>query len=513
MKLRRRPSPRAWGSVVGLMLLALAREASGAPPLFGPTRPAEPPLAPGTAADPREDAESAAPTAPEKHPPAAQSTGPPLDASEERPRPSYGGPDEGTTAGHVALWVPRILLAPLYLISEYLLRRPLGAMIMFGEKHYVPQRFLYYTSFGTYGTEHPVALRPVANFEWGVRANAGLLLSWDNAIVKDNGLRASATVGGPRWLRFDFADTLALDPRNRATLLARFERRADLRFWGLGPSSPEDGYRFTVNRAKAGLSHHTQLWRSSEFQSEAGVRSAKFDASAPSGPSVADGLATGALASAPPGFGGYVLAYQQLAGALDTRRPRHAPSLDTVDFIPPPGTGVRVEVRGEHAVELDAARSPRSQWIRYGGGIGLYQDLTGQQRTIGVSISTELIEPFRDGEIPFLELPSLGGPEPMRAFRSFRLLGQSQAAAKLSYSWPVWTDFDGVIEAALGNAFGRHYDGFALPLLRGSFAAGLETTRSRDIAFQVLFGAGTRPIDEGFAIEAFRFVVGTSSDF
>src|SRR5690242_2369082 len=53
----------------------------------------------------------------------------------KRAVPDYEGrPPKKTTAGEVALWLPRILLAPLYFTTEYLLRRPIGAAITAAEK-------------------------------------------------------------------------------------------------------------------------------------------------------------------------------------------------------------------------------------------------------------------------------------------------------------------------------------------------------------------------------------------
>jgi hypothetical protein len=63
------------------------------------------------------------------------------------------------------------------------------------------------------------------------------------------------------------------------------------------------------------------------------------------------------------------------------------------------------------------------------------------------------------------------------------------------------------------SVFGPGYGGFATRLLRGSFSAGLQTTAARDVAFQILLGAGTRTIDDGFELEQVRFVVGTGTSF
>ena len=60
----------------------------------------------------------------------------PAQAEEQKRKlPDYDGRG-GTpqTPGQKALWVPRILLSPLYFVSEFVIRRPLGAAITAAEK-------------------------------------------------------------------------------------------------------------------------------------------------------------------------------------------------------------------------------------------------------------------------------------------------------------------------------------------------------------------------------------------
>ncbi|MCZ7685087.1 MAG: hypothetical protein M5U28_42485 [Sandaracinaceae bacterium] len=50
-----------------------------------------------------------------------------LAEGERRPVPDYDGrPARGTDAEDVALWIPRVIFSPLYLVTEYVLRRPIG---------------------------------------------------------------------------------------------------------------------------------------------------------------------------------------------------------------------------------------------------------------------------------------------------------------------------------------------------------------------------------------------------
>src|ERR1700721_2142495 len=73
---------------------------------------------------------------PPTSPPAVAPSPPP---SAKRVMPDYDGRGPPpTTAGEVALWGPRVLLSPLYFVSEWLVRRPLGATISAAERADLP---------------------------------------------------------------------------------------------------------------------------------------------------------------------------------------------------------------------------------------------------------------------------------------------------------------------------------------------------------------------------------------
>src|SRR5262249_6333396 len=77
------------------------------------------PIAPGT---------PPAPIAPPPPPP------PPSGTSPKRPAFDYDGRTEPTTPGDVLIWVPRILFFPVYLVTEFVIRRPLGFLMVSAER-------------------------------------------------------------------------------------------------------------------------------------------------------------------------------------------------------------------------------------------------------------------------------------------------------------------------------------------------------------------------------------------
>lgn len=55
-------------------------------------------------------------------------------ADDKRAPQDYGAPDEPTTAGDVLVWPPRVVLFPLWLLTEFVFRRPIGWVVQSAEK-------------------------------------------------------------------------------------------------------------------------------------------------------------------------------------------------------------------------------------------------------------------------------------------------------------------------------------------------------------------------------------------
>ena len=180
----------------------------------------------------------------------------------------------------------------------------------------------------------------------------------------------------------------------------------------------------------------------------------------------------------------------------------------------PPGSGVRLAVRGEHDSALTLGRSDRPSWVKYGATVGGYVDASGQQRVVSLSVIADFADPLRAADaIPFTEQVGLGGDRPMRGFREGRLIDRSSLVAEVEYQWPVWVWLDGSLNYSVGNVFGRHLEGFDLELLRQSLGIGVRATGTRSNPFEVLVAMGTKPFRDGGGLDSVRFVVGASSGF
>jgi hypothetical protein len=246
------------------------------------------------------------------------------------------------------------------------------------------------------------------------------------------------------------------------------------------------------------------LWRASRIDAGLGVRTASFhDGHFGEDPGILARAAGGAFAL-PDGFAsGYSAEYNDLRAALDSRRP-----------YPAEGSGVRVEAQGEQG--SDFRSSPGAGWLHYGGGAGAFWDVTGNRRVLSLSALAMFSDPLGSRPVPFTELVTLGGdvaspgsfPAPMPGFYPGRLVGRSASVATLRYKWPIGPWIAGSLQAAVGNVFGEHLQGFDARLLRFSGAFGIESDSSPDSSFELLVGMGTETFDHGGQVDSFRLAVG-----
>ena len=421
-------------------------------------------------------------------------------AEERRPLPDYDGRGERPpTTGEVLLWVPRILLAPPYLVSEYLVRRPLGFVIAGAERAGVPA-FLY--DFFTFGSEHQAGIIPTAYVDFDFYPSIGLYAFWDGAGLKGHDLRLRAATGGSEWLAGSVAERLRFtrDPADQIALEASGEHRPDYTFFGLGPESRQSNLvRYGQDTREVRGLISKRLWRASFLHAGLALRRVEFRRGGYGGdPVLEDAIGSGKFPP-PPGYEqGYELLRSSLAAVFDDRLPR-----------PAPGSGIRVAAQASHSGSVRSAGS----FVTYGATVGGFWDLNDRARVLSLSVGARFADPIAGATIPFTELVTLGGQEPMRGLYPGRLIDRSGAVAALAYRWPVWIWLDGALRAELGNVFGEHLAGFSWSRLRWSGSIGVESNGSPDSAFQIAFGLGSETFESGAKVNSFRLAAGTTHGF
>ncbi len=419
--------------------------------------------------------------------------------SPKRDMPDYDGRGAPrTTAGDVALWVPRVLLSPLYLVSEFVVRRPLGWVITTAERNQWPSAI---RNFFLFGPDKKAGVVPTAFLDFGFRPSFGVYAFWDDLLGEGNHLRLHATTFGLDWLQGAIADRIPIDAKSSLDLRVEGTHRPDQIFHGLGPRSlQDDRARYGIDQVMARPVFEMSWWRGSRVSTEAGFKYVAFrDDTCCDDPSLSSLVQRGLVASPPSFDTGYSSVYERAEVTIDSREERPAPQ-----------DGVRAELHVEHGSNV---RQSTANWIRYGGSLGGFVDLKNN-RTVSLSMTTLFVDPISEGAtIPFTEQVVLGGSGPMRGYLYGRLIGRSAAIATLKYRWPIWSFLDGTMQAAVGNVFGAQLDGFAAKLLRLSSAIGIESVGSADHTFEVLAGFGTETFDQGGTVNSLRLLFGTNRGF
>lgn len=362
--------------------------------------------------------------------------------SPKRPVPDYDGRGpRPATPGETALWIPRVVLSPAYLVTEYVLRRPIGAGVSAAERADLPRK-LY--DFFAFGPDHKAGLVPVGFVEFNFNPSVGVYGFWDDAGFRGDHLRLHVEAWPDEWLSGKLTQQIAFDPERSLRLRVEGVKRPDRVFYGTGPYTLQSWQsRYGQQRLEASATYAWRWWRSSRIETGVGARDVQtYDGHFAGEPSLTQQAATGAFA-VPAGFGGeYTAQYNRLVASIDTRDPDR------------PTTGVHLEAAAEQGNEL--RHSPASGWIRYGATVAGAVDLTGRRRVLGLAVTTLFSDPLGSQPVPFTELAYLGGDHPMPAYFAGRLVDRSAAAATASYGWPIAPWLDGRLEVAVGNVFGTH---------------------------------------------------------
>jgi hypothetical protein len=446
---------------------------------------------------------------------------------DKRPLPDYDGRGEDpVTAGDVFIWIPRAVVFPIYLVSEYVLRWPVGKLVSAAEEADLPGVI---GDFFTFGPGDTYGLVPSFLLDFGFRPRIGLYFFGDDVgNVKGLSVRAHGAFGGIDFyrgtgtIRYNFHEAKRDQSAKFLQIKGIYNHRPDWRFYGLGPNSlSEDSARYGSQEVGGQVKYEGGFWRSSHMYLWGGVKNTDFkNITCCSDIPIRTAVAEGRYALPDLFDAGYFTGYAGGDISLDTREVRLPPDLEEAsDFLSPSGTGLKLNVRAEgHGGVKDTPETPTSVegklgFIRYGGTAGAFLDLY-EQRVIGVQAMVDFADPFDpDGQIPFTELVSLGGNRPLRGFLDRRLLGRSSAAAMLEYRWPIWVSLDGMLNYTVGNVFGEHLDGFEAEKLRQSFAFGFSAAGARDHSFELLMGFGTQTFEQGGEVDSFRFVFGSSAGF
>jgi hypothetical protein len=420
-------------------------------------------------------------------------------AAKKRVAPDYDGRGtESAAASDAALWTARVIFFPMYVVSEYVIRRPLGKGIASAERAHLPETIY---DFFMLTPDRKMGWVPTFFVDFGFKPSVGIYYFWNDAFTKGNDLRVHAATWGTDWLAVSIIDRIHLAPTRSLTLQTTGIRRPDYRFYGEGPSAPEQNRsRYGADRAEVSGVYTLGLGGMSQLEAGCGLRHVRFHQPDSDHVSVSTRAAEGTFALPAAFDTGYDAGFSRARLRVDSRVAQASASQ----------SGVRLDLDAEQGSSSGA--NPRG-WLRYGAIAGGFLDLNDRSRVVGLSVAAEFSDPLTTNAVPFTELVQLGGSELMRGFLPGRLFGRSALASTLSYRWPVWVWLDGTIQLAVGNVYGPHLEGMRPGLLRLSTAIGLQTAGASDNPVQLLVGFGTETFDRGAQINTLRVALGTSRGF
>ena len=439
--------------------------------------------------------------------------------TERRDAPDLDGRAERKpTAGERALWIPRVLLAPVYGVTEFVIRRPIGAFALWGEENHVGSKIANVLTFGTGGK---IGVYPTALFDFGLRPSIGLYMFSNDTPRDGDHLRMHFAWGGADWWRFTLRERVLLGGtggQNTELSASRlgfhfvFDQRPDhLYTHGVGISEDDTiaAYKWTrlggqidaewAFGALDGLEAHVAASRNRFGDGDGDVGQADlafFELLEQEG--LSEPLDASAVA---PGFDGYELLDLGATVILDSRHPEPTA----------PGSGVRLAVSGLYANDLgDAERS----WVGGSTHLTLYGDINGRRRVFSLSQRAEVVSNLGDQPVPYPELPALGGTEGLRGYVADRARGESTLLTSFQYTYPVWAFMDGFVFYEVGNAYAGTFDDASLGGMVSSFGMGLRSNGDRDVQFSLLVGAGTTPFDaDDYGIQSTRILLGAQRGF
>jgi hypothetical protein len=436
-----------------------------------------------------------------------------------------GAPDDGTNAG---VWTARVVLSPLYLVTEYIIRAPLDAAMYALEKHDTLNKIY---DFFAFGPDHKMGFAPIGFVEFGFNPSVGVYGWWNDAFVKNNNVHMHIEAWPTDWLAASFGDQYLWGTNNEHSVEFRAVgvNRPDNVFYGTGYDSAQyhqSRYREARTDISGKLDVH--VWRSSRIKTWAGFKKVDLsDGHFGSDPSLGAQARTGVwldqpdmVGGVPFGFNrGYSSPYGGASGVIDTR--------DPVD----PRSGVRFEVAGDLATDV---KHGSSGWAHYGGVASGYWDTDGFRRILSLTVGAEFVDQLGPDQIPVTELVSLGGDKWMTGYFPGRLRDQSAVVAMLRYDWPIASWIDGTLQGTVGNVFSEHLEDFRFERLRFSGAIGIATSTAVIASFagagntqpaagrpakatpprvELLAGFGTDTFERGATVQSFHLAFGFPHSF
>ena len=393
---------------------------------------------------------------------------------------SYDGrADPPPRAEDALVWVPRLVLFPVYLTLEYVVRKPVVAFISWAEENHIFERIGDLLTFA----DGKGFIFPSVFLVSGQGVQFGLNVTVDDVGPHEHNLAASAQYGTGGFYNVALSDEWSLFENDVGTLrlAGQFGEDPTWAFYGVGPQQPIDNEVFYgIRRGEVTTDLLIAFAELNRVRLHLGYRNVQLVGG--QNPSI-DGDESPFQAAVLNGeFFGFADPYNifslGLGFDLDTR---------AADRQYTEGTGVRLEAFGTYNFTIG---DPDLNFFRYGIQPSLFIDFSGVNHVLELSVYADAISTTNGNTPPINELVTIGGPANMRAYLPGRSRGESALSASITYTWPVFFFLDGILLAEMGNAFNGFYEDFGFGRMLVDFGFGFRTSFSREGAIDILLRLG-----------------------
>lgn len=387
--------------------------------------------------------ERATATEPDADRPLEDGTGQPERDYSALPRPDQAGgfAIAPSRVGSPVLWFPRAILFVPRLALEVVDAPVRGSLYLY-QRYQVGERAidLFFNDSRTFG------IYPVAFIETGFGLNGGLRLVHKDMFGDHESLGLRAGYGG-RYRQVYEAKVDSGERLGRLTLELRgdYQLKPRERFFGIGngdqvaadpdmalldPIAPGDDVvasRYRETQARAVAVADMKVWDVIHLDARGGADNRDFESTDdPRGDvDIADAYDTSML----PGYDAGTDAWLGEAHvAIDTRRNANR-------FVSAAVPGAGWLVAGYVGYNAPVTGDRRSFW-RSGADVQYYINLFHGSRVIGLRALVDQVHAPAD-EVPFVYLPSLGGKDLLRGYRSDRFRDRALTMASAEYMWEM----------------------------------------------------------------------------
>jgi hypothetical protein len=401
----------------------------------------------------------------------------------ERTDPAfYRGRSRNTTAEEVLLWIPRVIFAPLYLVTEYIIRLPIYALLEWADRNHVFDLIEL-----VFNPTEDFSWTPSLSFETGGIVLPGASAEWRNMLVPGHDARLAFSFAGTDFFAASLRDRWSFGP---LFLGARggYLTRPDRAFHGLGPRSGNERTNFSETRVEAFAFVGVEYENYVDLEVTAGVSRERI------GTGMEPSMQTRFPANRVPGYGSFDLALGTLDLTVDSRREVEE------------NGGVRFRAVGSYGFD------PSRRGLEF---TTVALDLEGAieishpDRVLAARVYWADTIPLGAEPVPFLHLATLGWDN-HRGFRWGRFRGDAALMAEVRYRYPINYFVDLQWIASAGNVFARDFSDFSWGALTASFGVGLRTRRTGADPIEATFAIGTSRFENDFAIDSVRFQLTTT---